>query len=660
MKRFFNNGEADLRFLESTDENGFTSTNIMNFRERSPAAIVRELVQNSLDATQPEEKTVVRFVSSRIDTRDVPGIDSYRRAFRKAVDYRRKASDGRLSDQEKMVVESISKALGRREQNVLAVLDNGHGLNRTTMRALLSDGVSTKTGSASGAFGNGHFTVFPTSDLRYVLYGAIHDNGADRRREWVASGHAILASHSEDRRDRIGRSANGFYIADNKGREHIYPTRNRIPPLIRGYLEEIDRRSGSGTAVVVPAFNHFGDRKEDLYVAVKKAAACNFFVAIHGGRLEIAIDDRIGDASLTIDKENLEVILGEFESEKRGGKDFLSGSKASSAYQCLRHGESFRVEVPGGVVQVVLHQRSGRTRVHLCRNGMWITNNDPPSGGIPAFYAAFEDHEPFEALVLVRAADSGRFHELVRKAEGPMHNRLDISQMSDDERRELRKAFKAIKSWIKERVPKISHDSYSPDDFLNFTDGSGNRSGGKNSPLGYKGSLRPARRTSRRAGFSEGESRESTRTGAIEEDAKSRPCKSRTKPSPSIRNAFRVTAVPKGEGRMRLTVRAMKEGKNLGLYLVLDENEDVTTDNIWKDRGAIITEASIDGRRIPSRSILGGDVPGIELGDMGENTSASIDLKYRVEVEGRPVPDPAFRIVIKQQPPLEQDRDASE
>ncbi len=661
MKKVGKENETDLHFLQSTDEYGFTSTNIMNFRERSPAAIVRELIQNSLDAARTGEKTIVRFILLRINTEEIPGIVSYRNAFKKAIQYRKKVNNGELSDQESMVVRTIKETLDCHKQDVLAVVDNGYGLNKKTMRALLSDGVSSKVSkSATGAFGNGHFTVFPTSDLRYVLYGAIHGDKGNGRREWLASGHAILASHNYNSNDKIGRSANGYYLANSDGRKHIYPKKKEIPPMIIKFLNEINQNYQSGTAVVIPAFNHFGQQKDDLYTAIRKAAACNFFVAIHQEKLEIVTDDRIDKASSSINKQNLEQILLEFNEEKRGGKDknFLVGSKANSAYECLKYGESYSKEVLGGTIKIVIHQRPGKPRVHLCRNGMWITsNNQPAGGGIPGFYAKFEDHEPFEALLLVSAPASGRFHDLVRNAEGPMHNLLDISQLPGDEQKELKGAFKTLVTWIKEKIPKISHDEYIPDDFLNFADGSSNLAGGKNSPLGYKGKLLPARRISRRRGASTGGSREPLRENDSKGSSGSNTIKPNKKPAPSIRNGFRVISVPQGTGQIRMSVKATTAGKNLWLYLMLDENEDISTDNIWQDRGANITEASIDGKIVSQRSIVDdGEVSCLELGDMEKDTSINIEMKYRVEIDGNQVSDPAFRIVIKQQPLLEQDR----
>ena len=271
-------------------------------------------------------------------------------------------------------------------------------------------------------------------------------------------------------------------------------------------------------------------------------------------------------------------------------------------------------------------------------------------------YAAFEEHEPFEALLLVNASTSGRFHELVRNSEGPMHNFLDISQLPDNEKKELRDAFKTIKTWIKEKVPKISHDPYSPDDFLNFADGSSNLAGGKNSPLGYKGKLQPARRISRRRGSSSDLSRESHDRGNGKGKRDPGLNKPEKKPAQSIRNGFRVTSVPQGKGCIRMVVKATSAGANLRLYLMLDENEDVTTDSIWKDRGAIITEASIDGKNVSQEFIRDEEgYSSLELGDLDKDASVDIELKYRVEVDSKQVSDPAFRIVIKQETPLGKD-----
>ncbi len=164
----------DLRFAPGS-LTGFTPRGIAGFGDLRPAAVVRELIQNSLDATAEagETSAIVRFRLTQVRTDDIPGIRSYKKAFFEAVQSNKRSNNGTLPSQAARVVQVIREALDRDKQDVLSVLDNGIGLNEARLTALLSDGMSVKSDAATGTFGNGHSVVIPASDFRYVLYGGV-------------------------------------------------------------------------------------------------------------------------------------------------------------------------------------------------------------------------------------------------------------------------------------------------------------------------------------------------------------------------------------------------------------------------------------------------------------------------------------------------------
>lgn len=638
----------DLHFLESTDESGFSSVKISSFRERSPSAIVRELVQNSLDAAVagPGNSASVRFIVDKRGTKDIPGIKSYRQAFRRAVNYRKKGNNDSLPDQEKIIVERIEAALKKDIQDILIVEDNGAGLNNETMKALLSDGISRKPGTSAGAFGNGHFAVFPISDLRYLLYGGVH-NG--RR---IASGHAILASHVQNNKDHIGRSANGYYIADNKGRAHIYPDNHQIPELIATILERIEKNEGHGTAVIVPAFNYFNDDQSGLHHAIKQAAACSFFAAIDAGELDITVEDSRGQSKSIIDSNNLNETLTLYE-EQRRNRDFLSGYKANSAYTCLQRGELHEVSVLDGRVSIYILKGQSNTRINLCRNGMWITNNDRSSGGIPGFYQAFAGHEAFEALILVSAEHSPRFHELIRNAEGPLHNRLDTDAMKREDARALRATFSEIKKFIKQQVPEVSDDPYRPYDILSFP---GNDAGGVNESgqtYANQGILTPLRRNARPGRLqtndpqSLSESRLGSKSGGNKPDPKRKSTSGRKRILPEN---FTTVATPQGRNRQKLTIQCLENCRNMQLHLVLNENTDATTDRIWKEETVTIIKAKVNGKKVSKKYIIDGSYPGLRIGDLESGSSTEIEVEYVYEAADTVLVDSSLCVVIQETP----------
>ena len=349
--------KPDLHFLKSTDKVGFTPAGVMSFsKASSPSAIVRELIQNSFDASQAagNRKAIVRFRLGTIKTVDIPGIDSYKKTLLKAKDARKKGIDGKLNNQEQMIVECMERALDNQKLPMLTIIDNGIGLSESTMRALLADGISEKSGVSGGAFGNGHFAVFPISNLRYLLYAAVNDSGS------IASGHTILASQS-------GCSANGYYISGTtKDDEHCYPTGRSVPKAVRGALKYIEQNYGHGTAVLVPAFNNFHNDRVDLYDAIAEAATCNFFPAIEQKKLVVILDKENSSNEQKIDHTNLRQTLNFF-IEKKQNRNFLSGHKANTAYRAMEEG--VRHEIPvldGRLMFAYKHHLPRGARAPIC------------------------------------------------------------------------------------------------------------------------------------------------------------------------------------------------------------------------------------------------------------------------------------------------------
>ena len=197
----------DLRFGPGSPS-GFTPSGIASFSDLRPAAVVRELIQNSLDAAVEAnvQTAIVRFQLSRCRTRGIPGMKAYRKAFFAAVRTHEDMGGGKLPSQAERVARVIHDAVKKDAQDILAVLDNGIGLDEDKMAALLSDGVSAKGGAATGTFGNGHSVAVPASELRYVLYGGITANG-----ERIGAGHAVLAS-SVVRNQQHQVSGDGFLV----------------------------------------------------------------------------------------------------------------------------------------------------------------------------------------------------------------------------------------------------------------------------------------------------------------------------------------------------------------------------------------------------------------------------------------------------------------
>ena len=628
---------------------GFTPSGIAGFSDLRPAAVVRELIQNSLDAAVEANvpTAIVRFRLTRCKARNIPGIAEYRTAFLAAVENHERMGGGQLPSQAERVVHVMHTAAFRKEQDILSVLDNGIGLDEARMTALLSDGVSAKGEAATGTFGNGHSVAIPASDLRYVLYGGV-TSASDR----ICGGHAVVASWVVPN-ETYQRSGDGFLINAFRNASYDYAKGSSLPSLIGNNLDDIQKSSRHGTAVIITGFNNFRQRLS-LWQMVSKAASCNFFQAIEENRLAVQVEDhRRGQpgASTVLDRSTLKGVLEANRNEKRS-KAFLGGQKAFEAHEALEFGKFHVVRTRIGKIRVRIRERSsGTPRIDLCRNGMWITDDKK----IPGFYYAFHDRKPFHAVLLLDSRSGGRLHELVRNAEGPLHDKLDARQrLSKPEAREFRQAFAEIRDWLRSTVPEIGSDSYSPDDFLALDfgqDGKGGRAQrsfwGTPVAISRRNPGRSYNDTSPEPGPGPGPSPSPSPSPGPRPKPRPKP-----HPRPVLRPFFQAASIPLGSNHRRIRLECQESCKSAELRMRVDENVDATCDSLrrFEIETVFLTRVDLDGQLVDDSQLVrhNGNIVGVRLGDIAANASFDIDVHY-IFPDGLlvlPGQEPALRVEV--------------
>ena len=607
---------------------GFTPSGISGFSDLRPAAIVRELIQNSLDAAIEANvrPAKIRIRLTCCKKEEIPSIQEYEKAFDLAVATHTRKKE--LSSQASRVVDVIQKSLNQKKQVVLSVLDNGIGLDDSRMNALLSDGISVKGGSAMGTYGNGHSTIIPASDLRYVLYGGVNSEG-----NRIGSGHAVLASSK-----KVGQpqpmSGDGFLIQEMKDGSHVCATGQNLHPLIAKDIDWIVENFERGTVVIVPAFNYFRREEENLWDLVSKSASHSFFSAIHEGRLIVEFEDLRSDYQNSdlqiLDRGKLKGVLEEGKEKKRKTQgDFMSGARAYSAYDTFCKGEKDIIETKQGHIEIRWmydSTDSGITRIDLCRNGMWITDEK----NIPGLRYAFSDRKPFHAVLMLDSERGGKLHEFVRNAEGPLHNEIHPKQrLKEEEVQALKKSFTQIKEWLECKISKIESDSYMPDDFLALDFG-GQGEGGKNNPS-FWGIPEVINKYVPSKSYTEtnvgpGPRRSKGETKRLSTSQNSRP-------QPQLGPMFTATSVAVGANCQRIYVECKGRLSDAQLRLCVDQNLDATCDLRSKrnDTEAIVLrEIQIDGKSVARSKLIGenGHIKGVHLGSIKPDDNFDIIVEY--------------------------------
>lgn len=646
-----------LQFGPATSWSGFTPTGVSGFNDLQPGVVVRELLQNALDAAiaAGERTAIVRFVVRSVRTEEIPGCGEYREAFRRAVDSQTRHSVNRtLTDNAKQVVDTIEAALDSDRCQVLMVLDNGIGLDATTMDALLSDGTSAKQGAATGSYGNGHMVVIPASDLRYVLYGGIRQDGTR-----IGAGHAVLASHHAKPRARRHSDADGYLVhgigANATGHLYDYAFGKSVPSLIDRELDHIENEWKHGTAIIVPAFNEFRER-ETLWDSVSHAAVCSFFAAIHHGLLRIEVEADGGSVQVLDASTVAEVLERDREGKRRRSRASLSGERAFRAWETLKTGRRHVLTTELGEVAIHIRHPSpnGMVRVDLCRNGMWIVDKN----NIPGFYGKFADRQPFEAVLLVDAETGGEAHRLIRKAEGPLHNSLSTKLLAKAEGKALSGVLEEIRELIREVVPEVGADTYSPDDVMTLEVGGADGPGAKSGRMSFWGlPVEVGRRAlapvlQQESGGNDKPDSEPPETGGSGGRLTSGGAGS--KGSSRTPQRFSSVAVPTGVGSCAVQLRCAHDSEALELSLRVDENDDVTCDRLWADERVCIKSARYDGKPISRKDfvVVDGQSVAVRLGTLAAGRDHRVEVEYEVpdrsSIAG--IPEPVLRVELLRRP----------
>ena len=431
---------ASLKF-PGGERCGLTAVALSVSSDKKAPGIVREILQNSLDAAKDAGRECAKVVFSleKIEKASIPGINDYQNAINKVAEYNQELG---WPDQSKNIVDSFKASLKKDKLPVLFVSDNGIGLNKKHMSAILSDGINVKDKKgSSGSKGNGHFTTFNLSNLRYLLYGGVSE--ADGM---LASGHAILSSH-QGKKDICGK--NGYYVKSlnrDINNPFSFPTGSTIPSIIMDKLKDIKSTEDSGALLGILDFNYFGvseNNMQEVRDLVLVSAARNFFASVKTGELVVIFKSEKGEERINAD--NLESIINDRSPKIGKTRNFPSHEKANKFYRLFVDGQKgindahiVSIKTTAGNFDVIYRQsKVVNTSIALCRNGMWITDDIPsikPSN--------FTDQVPFEALILCNETETST---MVRNAEGNLHNNLDVGMVIDEsKRRKLRNCLQDI------------------------------------------------------------------------------------------------------------------------------------------------------------------------------------------------------------------------
>lgn len=426
---------------------GINDAGIETFTANLNQSLVREVIQNSLDAAVDDTKPVlVEFSRFDIPQNEFPDLDNFRNAIIKC----RKSND----DDPNAVrfFKNAEQILDRKSISVLRISDyNTRGLEGSDTcakgtswsRLVKESGSSNKGQGSGGSFGIGKSAAFACSDLRTVFYSSM-----DIRNLKSDFGVAKLVSFKDDNDEWT--TGTRFYSENTKF------------VAIRGKLASFDHnytRDSPGTDIYV-----MGMHEKDFKAEFIKAVLMEFLVSINSGKLVVKIQDDV------IDSDKISKYIYDLQESDSKNKeisalanyyDLITSSKSTVKKIKLdsnEYGKEFGFK--DGECTLYLKEGNGLNRKILItrKAGMRILEKNRISGSIE-----------FTGVMIM---EGDNMNEAFKRMEVPSHDAFEPGRVRGEEskyRKILTEFYKYLKHNVNELFGKVTTnivDAYGASDFL--------------------------------------------------------------------------------------------------------------------------------------------------------------------------------------------------
>ena len=410
------------------ERDGFHDTGVSHFTGNRLDSLVREVIQNSLDARQdPTRPVIVRFNRDRVKGNLIDSTNLVRSILDSVV-----SPDN--DDRDKIAFKETALTLLKgtnqsvhslkiEDANTTGASDTG---SEPTMWEALTkgSGLNVKRASdAGGSFGVGKFAAFAASDVRTVLYSTAWREQAGSELHHRFIGRTILVSRT-DRKTTQKLRGIGYLASDgfHAAKDHQVPDRfkNESPGTTLWILRRLD--------------DTWDDR-------VCQSVVAHFYHAIIHRGLDATVN-RVQIAERNIDQF--------IPADSRGAtlRKFIFVSRQDPV-------ETTRIQGIGIVnlrLEVYRNDRSNKDRnVALVRDaGMMITNERKDMG----IQIGRLNSNWYGFTAVLECLSEGGV-SLLRDCESPQHNKVSVDEISDEKRRgDAERRLRELGGWVKRALRK--------------------------------------------------------------------------------------------------------------------------------------------------------------------------------------------------------------
>ena len=424
---------------------GFNDSGIDTFKGHRLSSLVREIIQNSLDAgLMKTESVTVSFSVESLEKKLVPEVNDLEEHLTFAM------ATAKKQDLE-FAVDFYERAIhllkNQSKVNFLCIHDSNTtgltgplgGPNGAWFALTKGAGLSQKTSTTSlGSFGHGSKAPFANSNVRSLFYlTKIEDKGQNQFR---FQGKSILQSYS--RNEYQMTQGTGFYGIQ----EGCLPLIGvDIPSWAIDLREKFSKSTGTSIYVPHTIFDI------NSYPSIVITAIANFFYAIRKGSLIVKIgDEELNSSNIEEKYQHYKNRLNQDIDEV--DKDYLIQcfEAIETVINCTHKGEQ---QISGfGRIDWYIRMNDdveGRSVAIARENGMLITRWAPS-------LQRFPNLKPFDFFVCV----TGEGSETLKTIENPEHNNFAFDRIDNLQKRKIaKKKYDSFSATVREILKRYAEYS---------------------------------------------------------------------------------------------------------------------------------------------------------------------------------------------------------
>jgi hypothetical protein len=437
-------------------EQGFNDPAIDHFKGERVSALVRETIQNALDARDAaDEPVTVRFTLDELTDLHSTGFVDLRQYLDEGLEIERlhdHADNVAFYEQAlRQVGDGVVKVLGIHDYNTSGLTgptENppGHPAVGAWLALVKGAGVTHKSSAgALGSYGHGSRAPFAMSELRTVFY--LSRNGTPQGMETRFQGKSILQSIPLNRitGENQWSQSTGYYGSYDEA-ECRPLVDDDVPEWATRFRRLNPGTNSMGTSVYVPEPYEVDDERE-FWAQVRVAVVANFYYAVLVGHLVVLVGDEVRIDSTTAESTFDEVMS---DLDRLNPNDKVRERLKSAL--TVRHPEFTDERDLDGVGVVRFFIRFSDTqerRVGIARgNGMLITRR-------PEMLRRFDG--PLKHFDLFVCVSSEEGSALLRSLENPAHDAFDFDRINDKAKRaEARDRYSKFAKAIKDLVGELA------------------------------------------------------------------------------------------------------------------------------------------------------------------------------------------------------------